>query len=270
MACIAAVEDSKERDEEALREIEDREIEPLVARTYEYPETANVSKTKPLAASSSGMRLHEAMAATAAPPVLVNRVRAKVDGKLRIMAEDREEPFIHRTLETARLKHPNMHFQRIAANDILKDFAPIESDIKVIAEMEEKVKNYVINTPRVRNITFQTMKRLFASEPRSFSNHAEDDDHDTANKIMSDFGESVAFQRRQGLRASVADTKLFSASKFELARSTIIGSRKTPPAFSESNDSTQHDCFETNPTRGLSMHNFQKNGSANMKKVNKH
>ena len=62
MVCIAAVKESKERDEEAFGEIREREIEPLVARSYEYPQTENVSKTKPLAASSSGMQLCEAMA----------------------------------------------------------------------------------------------------------------------------------------------------------------------------------------------------------------
>lgn len=29
---------------------------------------------------------------------------------------DRDEPFIHRTLETARLKHPNTHFQENRCN----------------------------------------------------------------------------------------------------------------------------------------------------------
>lgn len=62
MVCIAAVKDSKERDEEAFEEIEDREMEPLIARTYEYPQTELESKIKPLAASSSGMQLYEAMA----------------------------------------------------------------------------------------------------------------------------------------------------------------------------------------------------------------
>ena len=198
--------------------------------------------------------------ATGAPPVLVDRVRAKVDGKMRIMADgglfqncplalaideasrlypgrpigtilnlgylDYEEPFIHRTLETARLKHPNMHFQRIAANDTLKDFSSIESDIKVIAEMEEKVKDYVINTPRVRNTSKETMRRLFASEPRSFTNHVEDDDHDTAKKIMADLGKSVAFQRRQRLRASIAHSYLNPQPRFELAKS-ILGLRSS-------------------------------------------
>ena len=54
------------------------------------------------------------------------------------------------------------------------------------------------------------------------------------------------------MRASVADTKLFSPSKFEVDKSTIIGFRKnTPSTLSESNHSTEeHDCFDTNPTRG--------------------
>lgn len=62
MVCIAAVKDSKERDEETYEEIEDRELEPLIARTYEYPQTENASKMEPLASSSSGMQLCEAMA----------------------------------------------------------------------------------------------------------------------------------------------------------------------------------------------------------------
>lgn len=62
MVCIAAVKDSKDRDEETFGEIKGREIEPLIARTYEYPQTENESKTEPLAKSSSGMQLCEAMA----------------------------------------------------------------------------------------------------------------------------------------------------------------------------------------------------------------
>jgi hypothetical protein len=62
MVCIAAVKDSKERDEESLHQIKDREIEPLIGRTYEYPNANTMSKTVPLAASSSGMHLCEAMA----------------------------------------------------------------------------------------------------------------------------------------------------------------------------------------------------------------
>lgn len=78
-----------------------------------------------------------------------------------------------------------MHFQRFAANDILKDFSAIETDTHTIAEMEQNVKEYVINTPRVRNTTFETIRRLFASEPRSFSTSEKDDHHETADKIMA-------------------------------------------------------------------------------------
>lgn len=134
---------------------------------------------------------------------------------------DNEELFVHRTLETARLKHPNIHFQRFAANDIMEDVSPIESDIKVIAEMEENVKDYVINTPRVRNTTFETMKRLFASEPRSFSTSKENDHHEAADKIMADMGKSVAFQQRQRLRASVAHSHFHPKSRFEFAKSVL-------------------------------------------------
>lgn len=87
MVCIAAVKDSKERDEETLEDIEDREIEPLIGRTYEYPNAPNHEDVPKLAHSSSGMKMYEAMAATGSPPVLVDRVRAKVDGKMRIMAD---------------------------------------------------------------------------------------------------------------------------------------------------------------------------------------
>ena len=115
-----------------------------------------------------------------------------------------EELFVHRTLETARLKHRDMHFQRFAANDIMKDFSAIETDTHTIAEMEQNVKEYVINTPRVRNTTFETIRRLFASEPRFFSTSEKDDHHETADKIMTDLGKSLAFQRRQRMRASIA------------------------------------------------------------------
>ena len=134
---------------------------------------------------------------------------------------DDEELFVHRTLETARLKHPNMHFQRFAANDVMKDFSAIETDIHTITEMEANVKDYVINTPRVRNTTFETMRQLFTSEPRSFSNVEKDDHHATADKIMSDLGKSIAFHQRQRMRASVAHSHLHPQTRLELAKSIL-------------------------------------------------
>ncbi|GFH43942.1 hypothetical protein CTEN210_00416 [Chaetoceros tenuissimus] len=272
LCCNQLIEkkNSKERDEETLEEIEDREIEPLIGRTYEYPNAPIDEDVPKLAHSSSGMKMYEAMAATGSPPVLVDRVRAKVDEKMRIMADgglfqncplalaideasrlypgrpigvivdlgytDNEELFVHRTLETARLKHRDMHFQRFAANDIMKDFSAIETNIHTIAEMEENVKEYVINTPRVRNTTFETMRRLFASEPRSFSNVEKDDHRATAGKIMSDLGKSVAFQRRQRMRASVAHNHLHPQSRFDFAKSILGLQTITEPQTINSTD----------------------------------
>lgn len=151
MVCIAAV---KERlafieKEETLDEIASRELEPLIARTYDYPKTFNSSI--PLASSSSDMRLYQAMAATSAAPVVFDSVKTEVDGKKRILGDGglfqncpmslaldevsrlyptrplgvilnigygpEEEALIHRTIDTARLVHPNLHYQRIAPHD---------------------------------------------------------------------------------------------------------------------------------------------------------
>lgn len=161
-------------------------------------------KPKTLAQSSCDMRLWEAMAATAALPLVVDRVQAKVDGRVRSMIDggmlqncpislaidearrlyrfgvilnigysEYEEKFIHRTIETTRLVHPNLHFQRIAPLDIMKEFSSAETNEHVIAEMEAKVKDWLLNTPRVRNMTNATMKLLFESSPRSFGKQGE-------------------------------------------------------------------------------------------------
>lgn len=212
MTLISSIKDSENEyslEGESFGHCETWCIEPLIARTYEYPSQTQSSrhfqndrKNKPLAYSSCDMRLYEAMAATTAVPLFMDSIQAKVDGKIRTMADggmlqncplslaidearrlyshrpigvilnvgysEEEEKFIHRTIETTRLVHPDLHFQRIAPHDIMKNFSSVETNARVIATMEARVKHWVLNTPRVRNLTTATMKRLFQSPPRSF------------------------------------------------------------------------------------------------------
>ncbi|GFH52481.1 hypothetical protein CTEN210_08957 [Chaetoceros tenuissimus] len=205
--CIAAV---KERlafieKEETLDEIASRELEPLIARTYDYPKTFN--SNIPLASSSSDMRLYQAMAATSVAPVVFDSVKTEVDGKERILGDGglfqncpmslaldevsrlyptrplgvilnigygpEEEALIHRTIDTARLVHPNLHYQRIAPHDVFKDFSPAETDIQVITDMERKVEEFIRTTPRVQN-ALKVSKKLLQSKPRCFGNRSDD------------------------------------------------------------------------------------------------
>ena len=142
------------------------------------------------------------MAATGSPPVLTDRVRARVDGVTRIMADGmtfgncpitmainearrlypnrrigtifnigytiEDEVTINRALETVRLVHRDLHFQRVAPYHIMDDVSPMEANLKKIAEMEAKVKDWFLNTKRVRNATEVTLKELFSTPPRDF------------------------------------------------------------------------------------------------------
>jgi len=201
-ALIAAKVDEEEKDRNAVLDFDEGNFnyEALIARTYEYPNGS--PNTKPLAKSTSSMKISEAMGATSAVPPLVDRVRAIVDGKMRTMADggifqvcplslaidearrlyprrplgvilnlgfnDNEEKFIERTITTARMANPNLHFQRISADDITGPFFTGETDLEKVATMEEEVKQWMADTPRVRNLTKLTLKKLFETKPRNF------------------------------------------------------------------------------------------------------
>jgi len=84
MALIAAKVNDEDQDE-LEEDVSKRDYEPLIARTYEYPN--NRLNNKPLADSTSSMKLFEAMAATATVPPLFDRVLVNIDGKVRALAD---------------------------------------------------------------------------------------------------------------------------------------------------------------------------------------
>ena len=200
-ACVLIAAEVDEEDGNAVDFDESNfNYEALIARTYEYP--SDSPNTNSLAKSTSSMKLFEAMSATSASPPLVDRVRAMVDGKMRTMADggifqncplslaidearrlyprrplgvilnfgftDYEDKFIERTITTARMANPNLHFQRISADDITGPFFTGETDLEKVATMEEEVKQWMADTPRVRNLTKLTLKKLFETKPRNF------------------------------------------------------------------------------------------------------
>lgn len=225
----------------------------------------NDSKNKPLAYSSCDMRLYEAMAATGAAPLLMDTVQAKVDGKVQTMADggmlqncpislaidearrlygnrpigvilnvgysEEEEKFIHRTIETTRLVHPDLHFQRIAPHDIMKNFSSVETNVHVIAAMEARVKDWVLKTPRVRNMTIATMKRLFQSSPRSFGSQG---DKVKSTEVGNSLRQNSQYRRRSKIR-SAAEKRLKRYNSTESACS-FYSDATLSKMFSESFD----------------------------------
>lgn len=183
-----------------LKTIQNREFEPFIARNFEYPEE-NQDK-EPLAKSSNKMMLYEGCAATSAVPVLVDRVRIEVDDHLRIFADgmmfqncpmslcideaqrlypnrpigvivslgftNDEDELIQKTIESTRIRHPNLHFQRIVPSHITEDFSAAETDLKAIAKMEARVLDWMLNDANMKDETRVTMEKLCSSAPRGF------------------------------------------------------------------------------------------------------
>ena len=231
-ALIAAKVDEEEEEDGKAVDFDESNFnyEALIARTYEYPNDS--PNTKPLAKSTSSMEMFEAMSATSAVPPLVDRVRAIVDGKMRTMADgsifqncplslaidearrlyprrplgvilnvgfnDLEEKFIERTITTARMANPNLHFQRISADDITGPFSSAETDLEKVATMEEQLKQWMADTPRVRNLTKLTLKKLFETKPRNFKK-----DKDELSKNSKMTFKNKAFLRRSLVRDKV-------------------------------------------------------------------
>eukprot|EP00554_Chaetoceros_debilis_P003506 CAMPEP_0194090652 /NCGR_PEP_ID=MMETSP0149-20130528/39979_1 /TAXON_ID=122233 /ORGANISM="Chaetoceros debilis, Strain MM31A-1" /LENGTH=336 /DNA_ID=CAMNT_0038774975 /DNA_START=55 /DNA_END=1062 /DNA_ORIENTATION=- len=176
MVCIASVKDNEGDMDLNNDNVDVREFEPFVARTYEYPESSKRNISDALAKSSSDMMMHEAMAATSAVPLLVDRVRVKVESKLKVMADGMmfqscpislcldqaeklypgrsigtilnlgfgtdEVELIERTVKAAREVHPNIQFQRVCPSHIMNKFSPAETSTKKINQMEVDVKDW--------------------------------------------------------------------------------------------------------------------------------
>lgn len=237
MACISVVKQNPtlSPEEERISDISKREVVPLIARTYDYPkENDPCMEDDSYVENSSGMKLYEAMAATGSPPVLTDRVRARVDGVTRIMADGMtfgncpmtmainearrlypnrrigtifnigytigDETSINRALETVRLVHRDLHFQRVAPYHIMDDVSPMEANLEKIAEMEAKVKDWFLNTKRVRNATKVTLKELFSTPPRDFGRAENYKDSD----LNSSWHDSLKSKIRDKIRERMA------------------------------------------------------------------
>ena len=228
-------------------------IEPFVLRTYDYPSTNQFDGCSSSSASSGS--LPRAMAATSAQPPAVDRVDLEVNGEtkhlcdgvvlctcpLPIAIEEAmklyptrplgvvlslgftgdESEYIYRTMETTRLVHPQLHFQRIAPTEIMESFSPIELDLDTIAIMEQQVKDYVRNTPRVKNSLKVTVEKLCKwSKARN----------STSQELTSQVQSISPFQK--SLRQSLA---ILSTDPNEYKRKKITKFLKDDTSFFASN-----------------------------------
>ena len=148
------------------------------------------------------MMLYEGCAATSAVPVLLDRVRIEVDDQLRIFADgmifqncpmslcideaqrlypnrpigvivslgftNDEDELIQKTIESTRIRYPNLHFQRIVPSHITEDFSAAETDLKAIAKMEARVLDWMTNDVNMKNETRVTMEKLCSTAPRGY------------------------------------------------------------------------------------------------------
>ena len=214
------------------------DIEPFILRTYDYPKTNQFDGYS----GTSSCTMVEAMAATSCQPPALDRVKIEVDGETKNLCDgvvlctcplpiaigeamklyptrplgvilslgfmSDESDLIYRTLETTRLVHPQLHFQRIAPTKIMESFSVIESDIDDIAIMEQQVKDYVRNTPRVKNALKVTIEKLFE----------EDKDRNLTSQDLTLQTQSSMSQLKNCLRQSVA---LSSFNPYENAREQV-------------------------------------------------
>lgn len=211
MVCIASVKDNEGVIDLNNDNFDMREFEPFIARTYEYPESSERNINDALAKSSSDMMLYEAMAATSAVPLLVDRVRVEVEGKMKIMADGMmfqscpislcldqaerlypgrsigtiinlgfgtdEVNLIERTVKAAKRIHPKMQFHRVCPSHIMNKFSPAETSAKKIARMEVDVKDWLINNEGISQEIKMTIDSLFSSAPRSFGARENEDSY---------------------------------------------------------------------------------------------
>lgn len=298
MACISVVKQNPtlSAEEERIADISKREVVPLIARTYDYPnENDRYMKDDNYIQNSSGMKLYEAMAGTGSPPVLTDRVRAKVDGVTRIMADGgmvfgncpitmaldearrlypnrrigtilnigytiEDEARINRVLETVRLVHRDLHFQRLAPYHIMDDVSPMEADLKRIAEMEAKVKDWFLNTKRVRNATEVTLKELFSTPPRDFGRAESYKDSDRNSSLRESLKSKIRdkIRERMTLRYSKQVSKpmdIFSEDSIGKSQTEVIdlgGHEKFESHRSSQSSYSKRNSYDSNISEGSS------------------
>ena len=75
-----------------------------------------------------------------------------------------EDHHIIKAVEIARGIHPGMHFHRIVPSKIMSGISPVTTDLKEIALMEEKVRQFMHSNEVVQDDLKVTMEKLFASK----------------------------------------------------------------------------------------------------------
>ena len=193
-----------------------------------------------LAESSSLIYLSQAMAATSAVPGVLDRVRVNVDGKQRSLADgmlvannpiaialdearrlcpDRplgvvlsigfdssDDDFANRAIAIARLKHPNLHYQRIAPNKVFIDFTAKETDLKKIAIMEKDVSEFMQTNVGVNRVLDETLSKLFAPSTISTQRKWQKKQSLSPWTSRKSIKLTGAFKRRQMERQSIIST----------------------------------------------------------------
>lgn len=166
---------------------------PFIVRTYDYPSS---EKNKVAVESSSSMTVSEAIAASctlvASDVVKIKTENGKKKetlisaGKfckcpmatvlsqvfhlypgrplgvvLSLGTGMEDKALINRSIETARLSHPDLYYMRIEPSEIIKKYNYVETDLQKIAVMEEEIHEYVKNNVRVRNGLKVALEKLF-------------------------------------------------------------------------------------------------------------
>ena len=159
---------------------------------------------------------------------------------------DYEDRFIQQTVETTRLLHHNLHFHRIAPNEIMKDFSALETDPHNIARMEAEVKDWLVNNPHVRNMTNATLARLFQSAPRSFGSNARK--VDAAEVRQSLMRQSVRYANRCKIRSSAQERVDWYSKLSNWTGQSITGLKfRASSVLTKEKDEMDDQSLETNP-----------------------
>jgi predicted acylesterase/phospholipase RssA len=174
-------------------------VEPIVLRTYNYPNTGskNFNQHDAIVKSSSSIVSGtEATAATAAVPGVVHQIKATMGGKEVSLADgglfgncpiaiaidearrlyprrplgvvlsiglnknDEVDSYIKRSVKIAKSVNPALHFHRIVPDQILTDISPLETNIEKIAMMEEEVRRYMRHDQEISSTLDTTMEIL--------------------------------------------------------------------------------------------------------------
>lgn len=160
-------------------------------------ESGAISDMASLSKSSHHTTFVDALAATSAVPGLVDRIKVKVDETevelgdgglicnspvaiaidearklyptrplgiiLNFGFDHTEQHHISRTIQIAKRYHPNLHFQRVVPPP-MSSFSVKEKDLKKVALMEKKVRQFLRSDNKTREELDATMKRLFDSK----------------------------------------------------------------------------------------------------------